>query len=843
MQGARQQILFEFFEKLFAALAFGVGSVLSPIALFPLLGRRVAWLQSTPRAEQARTIAYREIALFLALAVGALLAQTLKLLPFDPVIVAVFFLILSIGMMLLAEKSTAALLPKLESKEWSGTHLRNSFGWVLLGLSLAAFWKGFPSQTLLGSSLIAMLFAGVPVAMAYRRGEPGLLIPGALIYLIGVGFGQPWIAAAGLGWLVPAAVLVTRNLRASFALRSLLCWLGAWAGLELPGSIALAAPVILFGLTLEMWRFPLRLATYLPLRTLHRFKIYGSENYASDGPGIVISNHVTLADGFLLGAMTQRMVRFLVFDAFYKNPVSRFGLNLFRTIPISQGARREAIESLRKVRAVIEEGHFAGIFPEGGITRSGHLHPFQKGFTRILSGTQIPVIPAYMNGLWNSLLSFSEQKVNLRVGRWFRPLEIEYGTPLPPTVTAPELWRVVKSLEVNAAFRDSEKAPTLPMAFLESAAKHDRWIAVEAGRQKISYGVLASSSLLFARHINRRLRRKARIGIFLPDGVEKAIAHVSVVMAGHVAMEVPELSGTELEQFISGHGLGTLVTSQAWLDAHELKKSDGMFFIGRALEKFDSRDRNRIWLYRKLSPHAAWRQVCTHAMRKETAAAIVGSPRGPVVLSHRGIWSAAWSARRVLWWKPGITVRNRVPLNRAAGLSLGFWMPLLNGAKISFDNTAADFEVLDAENAHQAHAESKHVIVVEDETRKATTEAVASLGNRYLPMFELAEASGALSISSPPVDFMGELQTGAKAETLGRLPFGLEMEKSGEGIKLRSPARLLRYLDAGEPKTHSRIDDWFEVPVPLDLSDQCFVERKITSEPQISSTSGAQQAT
>jgi acyl-[acyl-carrier-protein]-phospholipid O-acyltransferase/long-chain-fatty-acid--[acyl-carrier-protein] ligase len=97
---------------------------------------------------------------------------------------------------------------------------------------------------------------------------------------------------------------------------------------------------------------------------------------------MLLSNHVTMIDGWLLGAMTQRMVRFLAFDAYFKNPVVAFGLNLFRSISISQGARREAIESLRKARTVIEEGHFAGIFPEGGITRSGHLQPFQKGFTR-----------------------------------------------------------------------------------------------------------------------------------------------------------------------------------------------------------------------------------------------------------------------------------------------------------------------------------------------------------------------------------------------------------------------------------------------------------------------------
>jgi hypothetical protein len=268
-----------------------------------------------------------------------------------------------------------------------------------------------------------------------------------------------------------------------------------------------------------------------------------------------------------------------------------------------------------------------------------------------------------------------------------------------------------------------------------------------------------------------------------------------------------------------------------------------MLFIGRALERFDSRDQTRIWFYRKLSPHAAWRQVCTHAMRKETAAAIVRSPRGPVVLSHRGIWSAAWSARRVLWWKPGVTVRNRVPLDCASGLSIGFWMPLLNGATISFNDAAVDFEMLDADEALEAHVDSKHVIVVEDETCVTSEEAVAALGSRYLPMFELAEASGAIAISSPIVDFMGEVQGGVKADTLGRLPFGLEMETTAEGVKVRTPARLLRYLDAGETKTHTRINDWLEVPVSLELNDQCFVERKPISEPQTSSIPEAHQST
>lgn len=825
MQGARQHILLEFFEKLFATMALGGGSTLAPLALIPLMGRRTGWRKFTPKGEVPRWLGYREIALFLAMALGTVLSGSLKWVVIEPNILAVFFLILSLGAWMLGERSSHALIPRLEAGDRTGPGLRNLFGWFVLGLLLASFLRGMQSNTLLGGTMVAMVFAGLPIAMAYRRGEPGLLPLGTTLTLIGVAFWNPWITAAGLGWVIPSAVLITYNVKGNFALRSLVGGIGAIVGLYVPAFAAVVAALALFVLSLEMWRFIVRLAIYVPLRTIHRFKVYGSENYASDGAGIVMSNHVSLADGWLLGSMTQRMVRFLVYDAYYKQPVSAFLLNLFRTIPISQGARREAIESLRKARTVIEEGHFAGIFPEGGITRSGHLHPFQKGFTRIVAGSDIPLIPAYMNGLWTSFVSFSEKRVWTRLGRFYRPFEIEFGTPLGAKVTAMELWRVAKGLEVNAAFRDAHHAPILPVAFLRTAAQHDRLVAVRDGSRTLTYGELASSALLLARHLNRKLRRKSRIGIFLPDGIEKVIAHVAAVLSGHVVMEVPV---ADADNWIRQHGLGTVITSQNWLEAAGLPKSDQHVLIGRVLERLDSREQWRTWFYRKLSAQMAWKQVCPHSMRKDSAAAIVESPRGAAVLSHRGIWSAAHGARRTLWFGPGTTVRNQISLSRPASLSIAFWMPLLNGATLVLGDVAAEFELVDGTTVDKAHADSKNVLVANP---------TGELEARYLPLFELAEASGAIAISSPPVDFMGEVQTGLRPGSWGRLPFGLELKETEGGIALRGPARLLRYLDAGDAKTQARIEEWLDVDVALDLNEHCYIEsRAAISEPHTSST-------
>lgn len=787
MQTFRFPLVLEFFEKLLVALALGMGTELGPFCVVWLIGRR--------RARSAEHLGAREVAVFLALAMAlVLLPLAVERAPWDRVYTVGGLLVLAVGLMLGAEGGAGGLVRDWSAKEWSGAGLRNALGWVLFGVTVGGFGVRMEREEMLAAAIAGLVSSIVPWRMAYHRGEPGLLPLGAVVLALGVGLDNAWVVGLGIGWVWPAGLQVTENLGVSMAVRGMLGAGGVMLARLMPGWVEFWASVGLAVMGLEFWRFVVRLGIYWPLRAIHRFRVYHLEHAAAEGPAIVISNHVSLADGWLLGAMTQRMVRFLVFDAYYASPASRFLLNLFRTIPIAQGARREAIESLRKAREVIEQGHFAGIFPEGGITRSGHLHGFQRGFTRIVAGTQIPIIPAYMNGLWTSSFSFSEGKVSLRLGRFFRDFEIEFGEPMPPTTTARGLWERVKSLEVNAAVRDAHHAPLLPVAFLKAAARHrEEWAA-----PGLRYGRLAEAALGLAEHLNRKLKRKTRLGIFLPEGPEKVIAAVAAMLGGHVSYELGE-AGQENWP----HGIGAVLTSQQYAEAHDLPKREGMIFVGRLIEKSGA-----PWWWR-IAPRKAWRRACRFAMRKDSAVAIVDSPRGGVVLSQRGVWAAAHSYRRVLWWKPGTVVRNQLPLSRAAGLTVGFWTVLLNGAMLEWENKAVDFEVVDGDTAHR---ESKHVLMAGEPP---------SGEERYLPFLELAEASGVVALSSPVVDFMNEKQVGAKTGTLGKLPFGLEMR----GREFRSPARFLRYIDK-----EGTAPEWVGMPWELEVSDAGFVTKAVEGE-------------
>ena len=76
-------------------------------------------------------------------------------------------------------------------------------------------------------------------------------------------------------------------------------------------------------------------------------------------------------------------------------------------IPISSnGSPKEILHALREAGRRLDDGELVCIFPEGQITRTGNLLPFRAGFTRIVKGRDIPIIPIHLDRVWGSIFSF-----------------------------------------------------------------------------------------------------------------------------------------------------------------------------------------------------------------------------------------------------------------------------------------------------------------------------------------------------------------------------------------------------------------------------------------------------
>ena len=173
-----------------------------------------------------------------------------------------------------------------------------------------------------------------------------------------------------------------------------------------------------------LWLLPdfcLRFSLLLLTHTLYRVELHGVEHVPSRGPALLVCNHLSHVDGFLVGACVQRFIRFMVYRPYFNLPVARQLLTMMRAIPVAGGNRQEVLASIAQARAELERGHVVCIFAEGAISRTGNLLPFKRGFERIVEGLDVPVIPVCLDRLWGSVFSFKQGRFF-----WKWPEQIPY---------------------------------------------------------------------------------------------------------------------------------------------------------------------------------------------------------------------------------------------------------------------------------------------------------------------------------------------------------------------------------------------------------------------------------
>lgn len=156
------------------------------------------------------------------------------------------------------------------------------------------------------------------------------------------------------------------------------------------------------------------------LRVFYRQKVLNAERMPAEGGVLIVPNHVTYLDAFILTASSKRPIRFLMYDSYFKKAgLVRFFIKFFDTVPISDKRAKEAIQ---KAADAVAEGGVVCIFPEGQLTRSGCMNELKRGFEMIARKAKCPVVPVYMDGLWGSIFSFERGKF---IYKW--PYRLKYG--------------------------------------------------------------------------------------------------------------------------------------------------------------------------------------------------------------------------------------------------------------------------------------------------------------------------------------------------------------------------------------------------------------------------------
>ncbi|MDA7418937.1 MFS transporter [Xenophilus arseniciresistens] len=227
------------------------------------------------------------------------------------------------------------------------------------------------------------------------------------------------------------------------------------AGLSIPQIFlitGIANALVAFYIFLLVPEYLLRFVAWVASRLVYRYKVRGDEHIPTDGPAVLVCNHVSFVDAVLLMAASPRPIRFIMDHRIFKVPVLGWLFRLAKAIPIAaQKDDPQAYEkAFAEAVAVLREGDLLGIFPEGAITRDGQLQPFKGGVMKILEmaraqGVQAPVVPMALTQLWGSFFSRIEVREGQNVAMvrpfrrgFFSRVGLNIGAAMPQAEQAPQ---------------------------------------------------------------------------------------------------------------------------------------------------------------------------------------------------------------------------------------------------------------------------------------------------------------------------------------------------------------------------------------------------------------------
>ena len=195
------------------------------------------------------------------------------------------------------------------------------------------------------------------------------------------------------------------------------------------------------------------------------------------GAVIVVGNHLSVADAFVLTAAVardRRRIRMLGTAGLFRAPVIGPLLHAIGYIPVDRGSTDPAA-ALAPALAALEAGQCVGLYPEGAITRHPDAWPARgkTGVVRLALDSGAPVVPVAQWGThrfvgeagtrWKALLSpLTRPRVDVRIGA---PLNLRalLGVSCAADATAEQLRvgadLVMDALVVELVLLRGEPAP------------------------------------------------------------------------------------------------------------------------------------------------------------------------------------------------------------------------------------------------------------------------------------------------------------------------------------------------------------------------------------------------
>lgn len=155
-------------------------------------------------------------------------------------------------------------------------------------------------------------------------------------------------------------------------------------------------------------------------------RVEGLANVPKDGPFVLVPNHQSVADPFLVQSFCPRPVHSMTKSTQFASPVSRWLVPRLLGFPVRR--YRVDPQAVRTLLRLLDEGRGVCVYPEGERSWDGQLQPFRRGALRVLLRAGAPVIPVGIHGmchLWPRWHRWPQPSLRPRI-----PVRLRFGEAL-----------------------------------------------------------------------------------------------------------------------------------------------------------------------------------------------------------------------------------------------------------------------------------------------------------------------------------------------------------------------------------------------------------------------------
>ncbi|SFV63641.1 Putative 2-acylglycerophosphoethanolamine acyltransferase / acyl-acyl carrier protein synthetase [hydrothermal vent metagenome] len=571
-----------------------------------------------------------------------------------------------------------------------------------LGMIVGSMVVGRVSKNYIETGIIPLGALGVTVALFLMPTLSSLWMLGSALFLFGFSAGLFIVPLNALiQFATPSPILgkilAGNNFMQNVSMFGFLVLTALFGYFKLgsAGLFYIVATVSLLGMGYTFIKLPQSLVRYVVRMIIgfkYRLEVEGLKNVPADKGVLLLGNHVSFLDWAILQMAYPKQIRFVMERSYYEKWYLKPFLNFFGVIPISSRGSKGA---LALVTEALNRGETVALFPEGHLSRNGHLGVFQRGFEVATKEAEDAVIvPFYLRGLWEDNFSYASQKMKRKKSK---EISVTFGLEMDIHSGAKEVKKSVFELSVQSWKQYANTLPVLQKAWIASAKEQGSKLCMaDSTGAEVSGERFITGTVMIASVLKPQLKESQNIGVLLPTSVGGSMGNMALLTLGKTVVNLNYSSGVEsLLHALKIANITKVVASKQFVtklkakgfDLTDVLKTVEVIYLEDVKKKMGKAKGLFTLMFVKLLPTWLLSLLYVKGAKLDDTASILfssgseGTPKG-IELSHKNMMGNIKQAITLINPNDNDVMLGTLPIFHSFGLTVTTLLPLIEGIPV-----------------------------------------------------------------------------------------------------------------------------------------------------------------